>query len=213
MAHLINDLLKDFEDEFGLDSNSNQLTSGSQIQYTSKQDPADIYSSSYPRQQQPIERTPPIEQTQPTPKQEPSDSFRYQSNMSKLSHKSDSIEKDSNESEIKNEDIQIDFGQKSNKLSVEQATQIINELRKERVKDARKLQELQTENARLVAKMTILEHTDLKVAELGSRVEQLLQKYLEAEQVRTQQVAQISQLKQECIILKSRLSTMNPHDS
>ncbi|OHT14352.1 hypothetical protein TRFO_15263 [Tritrichomonas foetus] len=94
---------------------------------------------------------------------------------------------------------------KINKISVDQATQIINDLKKERIKDAKKMQELQTENARLSAKITILEHTDMKVAELGSKVEQLLQKYLEAEQIRTQQAAQISQLRQEAVVLRSRI--------
>jgi hypothetical protein len=94
---------------------------------------------------------------------------------------------------------------KINRISVEEASQIINDLKKERIRDAERMQQLQTENARLQAKLTILEHTDVKVAELGSRVEQLLQKYLEAEQIRTQQAAQISELRQEVIVLKSRI--------
>ena len=81
----------------------------------------------------------------------------------------------------------------------------IQELRKERAKDAEKLKNLMTENARLQAKLTMLEHTDVKVAELGSKVEQLLQDYLENEQVRAQQAAVITQLRQEVIILKSRM--------
>jgi hypothetical protein len=92
------------------------------------------------------------------------------------------------------------------RLSVSDATQIINDLRKQRIRDAAKMQELQTENARLNARLAILEHTDLKVSELGSKLEQLLQKYLETEQIRTQQSAQISELRQEVIVLKSKLS-------
>jgi chromosome segregation ATPase len=82
----------------------------------------------------------------------------------------------------------------------------IADLKLQRARDAEQLQQLQTENARLVAKLTILEHTDLKVAELGARVEQLLQKYLEAEQVRQQQAAQITELRQEVVVLRSRLA-------
>jgi DNA repair exonuclease SbcCD ATPase subunit len=85
--------------------------------------------------------------------------------------------------------------------------EIIEELRQQRIADAERMQQLQTENARLIARVTILEHTDLKVAELGSRVEQLLQKYLEAEQIRTQQAAQISELRQEIIVLKARFGS------
>ena len=86
----------------------------------------------------------------------------------------------------------------------------IQDLRRERVKDAEKLKNLMTENARLQAKLTMLEHTDVKVAELGSKVEQLLQDYLENEQVRAQQAALVTQLRQEVIILKSRISSAQP---
>jgi hypothetical protein len=93
---------------------------------------------------------------------------------------------------------------------VREALDIIANLKQQRIEDAHKMQQLQTENARLVAKLTILEHTDLRVAELGSKVEQLLQKYLEAEQVRTQQAAQISELRQEVIVLRSRFGNQEP---
>ena len=86
----------------------------------------------------------------------------------------------------------------------------IQDLRRERVKDAEKLKNLMTENARLQAKLTMLEHTDVKVAELGSKVEQLLQDYLENEQVRAQQAALVTQLRQEVIILKSRIAAAQP---
>jgi hypothetical protein len=91
------------------------------------------------------------------------------------------------------------------RISVEEATQIISDMKKQRVQDAERMQQLQTENAKLVAKLTILEHTDMKVAELGARLEQLLQKYLEAEQIRQQQAAQITELRQELVVLKSRI--------
>ena len=86
----------------------------------------------------------------------------------------------------------------------------IQDLKRERVKDAEKLKNLMTENARLQAKLTMLEHTDVKVAELGSKVEQLLQDYLENEQVRAQQAALVTQLRQEVIILKSRIQSSQP---
>jgi hypothetical protein len=85
----------------------------------------------------------------------------------------------------------------------------IQELRKERAKDAEKLKDLMTENARLQAKLALLEHTDVKVAELGSKVEQLLQDYLENEQVRSQQASIVTQLRQEVIVLKSRMQASN----
>jgi hypothetical protein len=99
---------------------------------------------------------------------------------------------------------------RAGRLSAEHASQVIGDLKRQRVRDADAMQRLQTENARLVAKLTILEHTDLKVAELGARVEQLLQKYLEAEQIRQQQAAQITELRQEVIVLKSRLGSHEP---
>jgi hypothetical protein len=95
------------------------------------------------------------------------------------------------------------------RLSAEQASAMIADLRRQRVRDAERMQQLQTENARLVAKLTILQHTDLKVAELGARIEQLLQKYLGAEQIRQQQAAQITEIRQQVIVLKSRVP---PHE-
>jgi hypothetical protein len=94
---------------------------------------------------------------------------------------------------------------KSEDVSVAEALKIISDLRKQRIEDAEKMQAIRVENARLVAKMAVLEHTDLKVAELSSRIEQLLQKYLETEQIRSEQAAQISELRQEIIVLKSRV--------
>ncbi|EAY20815.1 hypothetical protein TVAG_436390 [Trichomonas vaginalis G3] len=86
----------------------------------------------------------------------------------------------------------------------------IEELKKERVKDTEKIKKLLVENARLQARLTILEHTDVKVAELGSKVEQLLQDYIDNEEIRAQQASLITQLRQEVIILKSRISAGIP---
>lgn len=86
----------------------------------------------------------------------------------------------------------------------------INDLKKERVKDTEKIRELLVENARLQARLAILEHTDIKVSELGSKVEQLLQDYIDNEQIRNQQAALITQLRQEIIVLRSRVSAGIP---
>lgn len=91
---------------------------------------------------------------------------------------------------------------KTTKITAEQASHIISDLRKERIQDAEKMQKLQTDNARLQARIAILEHTDLKVAELGSKVEQLLTKYLEADQERNQLLSLTAQMKQEIMVLK-----------
>lgn len=85
----------------------------------------------------------------------------------------------------------------------------IQKLRTDRLRDAEMLKSLMTENARLQARLTLLQHTDIKIAELGSKVEQLLQDYLENEQVRVQQENIIIQLRQEIIILKSRTASNN----
>ncbi|KAH0792086.1 hypothetical protein GPJ56_003885 [Histomonas meleagridis] len=90
-------------------------------------------------------------------------------------------------------------------ISVEEASRIISELKEQRIKDYQEMEKLQIENARLKAKISILEHTDFKVAELSTRLEQLLQKYIEADQIRNKQSLQIKQLQQEVSSLKSRL--------
>jgi hypothetical protein len=92
------------------------------------------------------------------------------------------------------------------RISVAEATAIIADLRKQRVKDAEQMQRLKTENVRLAARVAVLEHTDARVTELAAKVEALLQKYLETEQVRTQQAAQLSELRQEVDILKGKLA-------
>jgi Mg2+ and Co2+ transporter CorA len=50
--------------------------------------------------------------------------------------------------------------------------------------------------------VTIPKYRDFQIAELGSKVEQLVQEYFEAEKSRIQQAAQISELRQEIIVLK-----------
>lgn len=80
----------------------------------------------------------------------------------------------------------------------------ISVLHKNRIEDIENLQKLRTENAQLNARLTILEHMDIKVAELGSKVEQLLQKYLDTEMARSQQADEITTLRQKVIILRQR---------
>lgn len=227
MANFLEDLLKDYDAEFGIGSNFDQPSSSSNTRDFARPTGNSYLQNSLSQQQSILNET--------QPKVPSSSSFKYQTNntdkpqsfpptntdrfiQSNPNLKPDITPNISNnigsESTFHEDDQQPSFQAlpnpspasiKINKISVEEATQIINDLKKERIKDARKMQQLQTENARLVAKITILEHTDLKVAELGSRVEQLLQKYLETEQIRAQQAAQISQLRQEVIVLKSQL--------
>ena len=224
MTYLLQDLLNDYDAAFGVNSQIDTISSTSPQQNFSQQTPARSSFQSNQSQSFSQKKTP-ISATQDnivTPSVNENRSFLYQNspqNTSQNNYNNTSFVYDNSQDFKSPQTIQQQIQQqqqktdipvpKLNKISVEQATQIINDLKKERIKDAKKMQELQTENARLSAKITILEHTDLKVAELGSRVEQLLQKYLEAEQIRTQQAAQISQLRQEVIVLKSRLASNN----
>ena len=208
MANLIEGILKDFDEEFGSGSNLEQFSSVHEANdFSLHQQNNSNIQNSYTQQQSVLNET--------QPKNQSNISFKYQMNNPNSTQQFNSYNNLLSENTFQDDDqhlrsppsqINSSAAPKINKISVEEATQIINDLKRERIKDARKMQELQTENARLVAKMTILEHTDLKVAELGSRVEQLLQKYLESEQIRAQQAAQISQLRQEVIVLKSRIS-------
>lgn len=230
MANLIEGILKDFDEEFGSGSNLEQFSSAhdandfsarhqnnSNIQNTFTQQQS-VLNETQLKNQSNLQNTFSQQQpifNEPQPKGQSNLSFKYQVNNPNSTQQFNSYNNILSENTFQDEEQQMQSlpsqqgsasAIKINKISVEEATQIINDLKQERIKDARKMQQLQTENARLVAKMTILEHTDLKVAELGSRVEQLLQKYLESEQIRAQQAAQISQLRQEVIVLKSRIS-------
>lgn len=220
MANLIEGILKDFDEEFGSGSNLEHFSSAQDVNdFSTHQQTNSMIQSTFSQQQSVLNETQPQNQSNV--------SFKYQMNnpsstqqFNSFSNLNTNLNTNILNTNISENTFQEDEQQipspkipqnsssipKINKISVEEATQIINDLKKERIKDAKKMQQLQTENARLVAKMTILEHTDLKVAELGSRVEQLLQKYLETEQIRAQQAAQISQLRQEVIVLKSRIS-------
>ena len=195
MTQYINDILNDFDAEFGLDRYSSFSAKDSPARQTSGLSQSSIASPQY--------RSP---QARPPPQP----SFQSRSTIQdapppvspKLPRTPPPVEPDFPSRIPEPAPVPT----RAPKISVDEASQIIADLRKERVKDAERMQDLQTENARLVARLTILEHTDLRVAELGSRVEQLLQKYLESEQVRTQQAAQISELRQEIIVLKSRIA-------
>jgi hypothetical protein len=181
MDQVIDSILNDFDAEFGLNSQAGQTASFSQHE-TPRRSPARSPSSkpshsSFSQDAQLL--APPRKSPRRGP---PADSD--------LLHPSDARQ------------VQP---ARPGRISVEEATQIISDMKKQRVQDAEKMQQLQTENAKLVAKLTILEHTDMKVAELGARLEQLLQKYLEAEQIRQQQAAQITELRQELVVLKSRI--------
>jgi DNA polymerase I-like protein with 3'-5' exonuclease and polymerase domains len=68
------------------------------------------------------------------------------------------------------------------------------------------MKKLQAENARLTERLAVWEQTHVRIGELGGKVEQLLQKYLETEQIRTQQAAQISGLRREVEVFKRRLA-------
>jgi hypothetical protein len=196
MTQYINDILNDFDAEFGIDSQFSQMNSFTQAEPTRFTPARTPVRSSPPAVQSPVPRRSFGDETLHTPRSPPP-APRPTSPIPNptRSRASDTFQR-----------ADPKAVPKVNRISVEEASQIISDLRKERVRDAEKMQQLQTENARLQAKLTILEHTDVKVAELGSRLEQLLQKYLEAEQTRTQQAAQISELRQEVIVLKSRLS-------
>ena len=100
---------------------------------------------------------------------------------------------------------EIPISGKKSFIETSRVSQEIALLRKQRIEDIQMLQKLQTENARLTARLTILEHTDVRVAELGSKVEHLLQKYLDAEMIRNQQADEITTLRQKVIILRRRV--------
>ena len=100
---------------------------------------------------------------------------------------------------------EIPISGKKSFIETSRVSQEIALLRKQRIEDINMLQKLQTENARLNARLAILEHTDIRVAELGSKVEHLLQKYLDAEIVRNQQADEITTLRQKIIILRRRI--------
>ena len=223
MANLIEGILKDFDEEFGSGSNLEQFSSAQDANdfSTRQQNNSNLQNLQNNSNMQSMQNTFSQQQSvlnETQSKNQSNLSFKYQMNNPNPTQQFNSYNNLLSENTFQDDEQQLQSLQspqntssipKINKISVEEATQIINDLKKERIKDARKMQQLQTENARLVAKMTILEHTDLKVAELGSRVEQLLQKYLESEQIRAQQAAQISQLRQEVIVLKSRISQVS----
>lgn len=206
MTQYINDILNDFDAEFGLDRYSSFSTKDSPARQTSGISPSPAPSPQYrsPRlAPSPQGRTTPQVPEFPSKSPIPQTPPRISTQSPRLDQSRDFTTAQAEPSLLRQDLPSIPT--RAPKISVDEASQIIADLRRERVKDAERMQELQTENARLVARLTILEHTDLRVAELGSRVEQLLQKYLESEQIRTQQAAQISELRQEIIVLKSRL--------
>ena len=202
MTQFINDILNDFDAEFGLDkySSFSQQESPRKSPVSSRspyQSPlrSDIsatpsFSAQYHIPEKPVQ----FRQEAYVPKVQPPTPMAIPPQVA------------TPEPPVKQEIQEPPVVPKVQRISIDQASQIIADLKKERVKDAEKMQQLQTENARLVAKLTILEHTDLRVAELGSKVEQLLQKYLESEQIKTQQASQIAELRQEIIVLKSRMN-------
>jgi len=82
----------------------------------------------------------------------------------------------------------------------------ISEIKKQRISDIKTKEALLIENSRLKSRLSILEHSDIQVAELGSRIEQILTRYIETEDIRINQAAQIAKLKQEIAVLKSRMN-------
>jgi hypothetical protein len=192
MTQFVNDILNDFDAEFGIAS-----------------DPSQQHTRSPSERSLPLPRSPPpsltprIDRSGSRLRPPPSSTSLHFNSHSQSSVTFTSPQLTSAKPSDSNAPPQ---SEPVGHLSVSEATQIINDLRKQRIRDASKMQKLQTENARLSARLAILEHTDLKVAELGSRLEQLLRKYLETEQIRTEQSAQISELRQEVIVLKAKLS-------
>lgn len=94
------------------------------------------------------------------------------------------------------------------KIDTKEILKAISDLKASRITDAETLKNLMTENTRLRARLAVLEHSDVRVAEIAAKAEQILKEYLDGEAEREQQAAQIIQLKQQVIILKSRCSNM-----
>jgi hypothetical protein len=189
MVDHIANILKDFDAEFGLESDPDLANLGS-----TKNSPPSFRSASPPRGQEPeIDSRTPAE---------------ARANVIRSPHaNTQGIREERGMPESPPEGkVTASTEGAMHEVTVDQALRLIDELRKGRIQDAENLREVQTENARLTAKLAVLEHTDLKVAELGARLEQLLRKYLETEQIRTKQVSQISELRQEIIVLKSRMA-------
>lgn len=107
--------------------------------------------------------------------------------------------------EIQESDILPKGVSQFGKLKTSDALQIVETLKNEHVKDARRMLDLQTENAKLKAQIDAYEATNRHADALANSIEELTAKYIQTIQVRTAQTALIKTLKNEIESLKASL--------
>ena len=108
------------------------------------------------------------------------------------------VPKDIQESDILPKGM-TQFGQ----MATSEALEIIENLKNEHIKDARKMLEIQTENAKLKAQIDAYEETNRHADELATKIEHLTAKYIQTIQARTAQAALIKKLRLEIDELKN----------
>ena len=81
---------------------------------------------------------------------------------------------------------------------------LISNLKKERLEDLKNLENLIKKNINLENKLLILKNINFKINDLSFKIENILEKYLENEKIKNNQLILITKLKQEIILLKNK---------
>ena len=100
----------------------------------------------------------------------------------------------------------LEIKKKIKNLTEEEALKIIKDLQNERIKDSEKIKEITKRNESIIEEIKKFEEIDEKVNSLSNNLDLIIEKFIETEQIRINQEAQIEELQNELEELKKSVN-------